>query len=75
MGHNSVLGLTPLVLVASLASCYDVKLSHLSTAYLPHSFSGNTPQYDFDTGAVEKAAFEPTGKVIYAVGKLFFLLF
>ena len=63
------------MLVTSPAKCYEVKLQHLSTVYLPHSFSGNTPQYAFDADAVEKAAFDPRGKIVYAVGALLLLLF
>ena len=74
MGHNSILGLTLLMLVASPASCYHARLTHLSTVYVPYNFSGNTPQYEFDAGAVIKAAFDVTEKIIYAVGALLLLL-
>ena len=77
MKDNSISGLALVLLVISSAiNGYEVKLKHLSTLYLPSSFNGDVPQYEFDSDTVEKAAFEPTGKIVYGVGAFFaFCLF
>ena len=72
MEPKDILVLTFLLLTApSLGSGIEVTLKHLSTAYLPHTFNGNTPQYQFQSDAVRQAVFEPTKKIIYAVGTSF----
>ncbi|XP_076469938.1 uncharacterized protein LOC143300238 [Babylonia areolata] len=69
----NVCAVSILVLLSSHAtSGFSAKLRHVSTVYLPHSYGGGSseaPQYGFDTDAVENAVFEPTGKIIYAVGQ------
>ncbi|KAK7505707.1 hypothetical protein BaRGS_00002978 [Batillaria attramentaria] len=51
------------------AEGFDIKLSHMSTVYLPYEFVGTTPKYGFDKDAVETFALDPVKKIIYAVGE------
>nr|KAG5713079.1 hypothetical protein BaRGS_021873 [Batillaria attramentaria] len=58
-----------LLSVLSLAAGYEVKLTKLSTIYVPHDFDDNNqPQFQLLVGSVEQLAYEPTGKLIYGVG-------
>ena len=47
----------------------EIRLRHLSTIYLPYTYTSDGPQYGLEENAAEQSAYDPASKLLYTVGE------
>ena len=58
-----------LAFVVSLGEGFEVKLTHLSTLYLPTFDANGSASFPLPSVSVEQVTFQPQGNLLYAVGE------